>query len=702
MPFSPQPPDVVPLGGREARLLRESEERFRALVLASSEVVYRMSPDWKEMRQLRGHDFIPETETPTTDWLDTYIHPDDQPTVLAAIDAAIRTRSMFQLEHRVRRVDGSLGWTFSRAVPMLGADGQVVEWIGMASDVTERRRADEALRESEARQAFLLALSDRLLGQDDPLTIMRTAAEMLARHLGLARVRYFVVRDDDLIEVVAAYSDGRLPGPEEGHRLRLSEVPRSLGEPQRAGQQAFANDIVLEPDASPGAIAAWGGVRAASATPLVRDGRLVAILTSAHVEPRAWTELDRTLHREVAARTWDAVQRARAVAALVEANERLREVDARKNQFLAMLAHELRNPLAPMMNALYLLDRKPPGSESAARSRAVLDRQVHHLARLVDDLLDVTRIARGKIQLHPEPLDLREIVRATVEDFRDAVEKAGLVLELEEGPEPVPVQGDRTRLAQLLGNLIGNAQKFTPAGGRVTVSVALDAARNEAVLTVRDTGAGISAPMLSRLFEPFSQADDTLERSRGGLGLGLSLVKSIAELHGGTAAARSDGPTLGAELTVRLPLGTTAHAPARKRALSVSRQPRRVLIIEDNHDAAETLREVLDLLGHQVEVARTGPEGLERAQRFRPDAVLCDIGLPEKNGYEVAHRLRAMAEQHHVLLVALTGYAMPADRVRAREAGFDAHLVKPATPEAIESVLGAAPDGPASRRPVEP
>jgi two-component system CheB/CheR fusion protein len=366
----------------------------------------------------------------------------------------------------------------------------------------------------------------------------------------------------------------------------------------------------------------------------------------------------------------------------------LREADRRKDEFLAMLSHELRNPLAAIRNGLAVLERAPPGGEQARRARAVIDRQGTHLSRLVDDLLDVTRIARGKIELTREPLDLAELVRRAVEDHRAVFAARNVALELPEGGGAVPVLGDATRLAQAVGNVLHNAAKFTPAGGHARVSVAREGERG--VVRVRDDGAGVAPEVAPHLFQPFVQGAPTLDRAAGGLGLGLALVRALVELHGGRASLRSAGAGQGTEVTLEVPLG--GATPRRGLELPPSHAPsRRVLLIEDNVDAAETLRDALALSGHVVEVAHDGPEGVAAARRSAPDVVLCDIGLPGMSGYEVARALRSDPSLGEVLLVALTGYATSDDVAKARAAGFDQHLAKPPRVSDLEALLAAPP-----------
>jgi two-component system CheB/CheR fusion protein len=382
----------------------------------------------------------------------------------------------------------------------------------------------------------------------------------------------------------------------------------------------------------------------------------------------------------------------RALADEREAFHALERSNERKAQFIAMLSHELRNPLAPLRHALWLLDRAPADSEQAANARATLGRQVLHLSRLTDDLLDVTRISRGKVRLQRERVDLVDVVRRAIDDHGALFASRQVALEASLPPAPLWLDADPTRIGQVVGNVLWNAAKFTDPGGRAAVTVRR-AGDGLAEVRVRDDGIGIPADLLADVFEPFVQADRSLDRTRGGLGLGLALVRSLVELHGGTVEALSAGPGQGAEFVVRLPLVPEPPAlslPARPTGRE-SMPRHRVLVVEDNVDAAETLREMLRLWDHDVEVAHDGPRGLERARDFRPDVVLCDIGLPGMDGYEVARALRADPSSASAFLVAVTGYASPEDARRAAGAGFDLHLGKPVPIEVLEEVLATAP-----------
>ncbi len=377
---------------------------------------------------------------------------------------------------------------------------------------------------------------------------------------------------------------------------------------------------------------------------------------------------------------------------LIAANAQLLEADRRKNEFLAVLSHELRNPLAPIKNSLFILKRATPGGEQAQRALAVIDRQATQLSSLVNDLLDVTRITRNKIRLQKERLDLNQLVQRAVEDNRSFFERNEVHLSCDLAPAPVLVNADATRVAQMVGNLLQNAAKFTSREGRAHVSVATEA--GQAVISVVDNGVGMAPDTLAHLFQPFMQADQSLDRSKGGLGLGLALIKGLVEMHGGSIQAKSDGLGKGAALVVRLPLDTGAAPEKPAARASGPRVCRRVLVIEDNLDVAESLREALELGEHQVEVAYSGPDGVERARSFRPDVVLCDIGLPGMDGYDVARAVRQDPALQSTLLVALSGYALPEDLERAAQAGFHHHLAKPPSIDMLERVLAELPETP--------
>ena len=366
------------------------------------------------------------------------------------------------------------------------------------------------------------------------------------------------------------------------------------------------------------------------------------------------------------------------------AEEALRAADRAKDQFLAMLGHELRNPLGSIAGAVNVLDIVGNADETAERARAVIGRQVQHLSRLVDDLLDVSRVTTGKVVLDRRPLALAELVADVLSGWRAAgrLDRHDVSAHV----SPIWVDADETRLQQVVSNLLGNALKYTPASGGVAVRVAADG--DSALLEVADTGIGIPPELLERLFDPFVQGERALDRAQGGLGLGLTLVKALVELHGGTVQARSPGRGQGSALTVRLRRIAAPAVPGAP-ALPGGPAPRRcrVLVVEDHDDAREMLRVLLTLAGHEVDEAADGPTGLDLALTVRPDVALIDVGLPGLDGYEVARRIRRGAGGTSILLVAVTGYGQAEDRQRALDAGFDAHLTKPISPEQLVSVM---------------
>lgn len=366
-----------------------------------------------------------------------------------------------------------------------------------------------------------------------------------------------------------------------------------------------------------------------------------------------------------------------------------KEADRRKDQWISMLAHELRGPLSPVSSAVQVLFLKGAADPEVEHARDVIARQTRHLAQIVDDLLEVTRLFRGQLQLRKERLDLARLVKTAVEDHRLALEGAGLTLSLEIPQTPLWVTGDVTRLSQVIGNLLDNAMKFRNGGSSVKVEVRADLGHAQAVLVVRDRGVGIEPQLLPVLFDVFAQADRSLHRTGGGLGLGLSLVRGLVQLHGGEVRAASAGPGQGAEFTVLLPLEKEPAALSGQAATpSPSRRPLRILVVEDNRDAADSLQVLLTLLGHEVRVAYTGPEGISAAIAWAPEVILSDIGLPGLDGYGVASELRRNPATANARLIAITGYGSEEDRRRALQSGFDYHLTKPADPAELERLLG--------------
>jgi PAS domain S-box-containing protein len=406
--------------------------------------------------------------------------------------------------------------------------------------------------------------------------------------------------------------------------------------------------------------------------------------------------LDQVLHQVDSDKL---AQTEEAMRDLQRRTDELAGAERRKDQFLAMLAHELRNPLAPIRNAVELMRQVETGDPSFQPSREMVERQVKHLARLVDDLLDVSRINQGSIRLRKEGVDLGTVIQRAVEATRPLIDTRGHELQLDLPTDPVRLEADPTRLEQVIANLLNNAAKYTMPGGLIQIRAAQEG--NEAVVRVRDNGIGVPPDVLDRVFEPFVQSEGSLARSEGGLGIGLTLVRSLVEMHGGRVEAHSPGLGQGSEFVVRLP----ARVPAEKPAVSATfpgmpampemppmdtpfhARGLRVLVVEDNVDAAESLAALLRLWGHDVRVVHDGLVAIDEARRQHPEVVLLDIGLPGLDGYEVAKRLRQDAELDGALLVAMTGYGQPDDRRRSREAGIHHHFVKPVEPFVLRTLL---------------
>ena len=499
------------------RALRESEGRLRALVAASSYALYRMSPDWSQMLALDGQGFMHDTTSPSGGWLADYLHPDDQAHVMVEIRRSIAEKRTFELEHRVRRVDGTLGWTLSRAVPLLDAQGNITEWFGTASDVSARKEAEEALRASE---------------------------------------------------------------------------------------------------------------------------------------------------------------------------EHLREADRRKDEFIAMLAHELRNPLAPIRTGLELIRLAGSTPGAVEQVRTMMERQVTHMVRLIDDLLDVSRITSGKIQLRREPTLLSSLINSAIDAHHGAMTAKELQLTVDLPETPHTLNVDPTRFVQVISNLLHNATKFTDPGGSVHVSARSTMSDagvpGELMLSVRDSGIGIPATFLPRVFDLFTQGDRG--SSQPGLGIGLALARRLVEMHGGHIEVRSEGPGQGSEFIIRLSAGTGSpkeEAPDAARGHAVAC---RVLVIDDNRDAAAMTAMLVEELGGECRTAYDGEAGLREVLNHRPDVVFLDIGMPGVDGYETCRRIRS-ASGDEVVIVALTGFGQEQDKEQAVRAGFSAHLTKPADPAALAHLL---------------
>ncbi|HEX7237069.1 MAG TPA: PAS domain-containing protein [Gammaproteobacteria bacterium] len=574
-----------------------------------------------------GHD-----EPATRDALLEHVHPADRTRVeRAVLDATSPggTRR-YTVEFRVVRDDGDIRWISSAGFGVFDGD-RLVRLVGTARDVTERRRVEAALRESEQRFATLAEGSPVLLWVNGP-----AGNEFVNR-----AYREFVGVDSD--EEISGNDWSRFVHP--GDRADYFN----------AYQRAFAVE---------GQFTAEFRFRR-------RDGEY------------RWMRSDAT------PRFGDDGELVGYVGATVDITERrsaedaLRLADRQKDEFLAMLAHELRNPLAPIRNASEVLALRYAGDPEAAVPIAMLRRQSEHLARLLDDLLDVTRIAQGRVALKQQPLEIGTIVAQAIETVGPLAQQKSQLVRLERDETPLYVSGDRARLVQSLTNVLQNSVKFTQQGGEIVVGVR--DAGPDLELTVRDNGAGIAPDLVPRVFELFVQSERTPDRSQGGLGIGLSVVKRLVEMHGGAVRVTSAGEGRGTTVTIRLPRIEPPQIVVRP--AHAASAARRVLVVDDSADAADSLAMLLELEGHDVSTAYTAAAALDKAERLQPDVAFIDIGLPQMDGYEVARRLRASERCRAIRLVALTGYGQPDDRDEARRAGFDHHLVKPADLESVDAIL---------------
>ncbi|HWS61162.1 MAG TPA: PAS domain S-box protein [Steroidobacteraceae bacterium] len=588
--------------------------------------------------------------------------------------------------------------------PVRDSRGVIIGASKVARDVSERKRAEHAVLESER----------RLATQADALAKLNELSTRLWRSGSL---------NEGLDEILAAVID--LLGADKGNiqlldaeGSKLSIVAQRGFEPDfleffgevsatddspcsralRSGQRILIENVETDgPDAPFRAVARAAGYRSMISTPLTRaDGAPLGMVSSHFrlVHRPSEQELRRLdLYLRQAS---DFIQRCRLEQELQQSEEALRDADRRKDEFLALLAHELRNPLAPIRYTLAANRKTGRTPEQRKRAEEIIERQVTHMSRLLDDLLDVSRITRSTLELKMNPTELTLVVGSAIETARPILDTKHHSLSVELPKQAVRLEADAIRLAQVFSNLLINAAKYTDPGGHIQLRAAREG--NEIVVAVRDDGIGISADMMPRLFEMFSQAQAALGRAEGGLGIGLSLVRGLVTLHGGSVEAHSDGPGRGSEFIVRLPARTPAEEPADievEADAPVAGAGMKILVVDDNRDAADACAALLELSGHHVQTAYTGRRALELAETFRPHVLLLDIGLPDLDGYQLAAKVRATPWGRGIALIAATGWGQEEDRRRAFDAGFDHHLTKPIAAETVESLLQ-------SLRPLEP
>jgi PAS domain S-box-containing protein len=669
--------------------LRESEVRFRQLADAMPQIVWTARPDGEiDYLNHRWTEFTGLPVTVGNDGWGGILHPDDARLAGERWMACVQSGDPFEMETRLLdRRQQSYRWHLIRTVAVRDESGKVARWFGTSTEIHEQKRAAESSQ-------YLAEASAALASVVDYESTLQKVANLAVPYFADWSAVDVAEDDGSLRRLAVAHQDADKVALV--HEL-MREYPPDLESADgafavlRTGKPELISDITDEllvqaaKDDRHLRLIRSLGLKSYICVPLLVSGNPFGVLTFATAESgRKYTESDLALAVDLAHRAAVAVENTQLYQAL-------RETDRRKDEFLATLAHELRNPLAPIRNSLQILKMPRLDAETVARSRDMMERQVQHLVRLVDDLLDVSRVMRGKIELRRECVELASIVAGAVETVQPLIDAQDHQLLVRLPSESVPIDADPVRLAQVVGNLLTNAAKYTEPGGRIELTAQRDG--GVAVLRIRDNGIGIAPDMLPRIFELFVQAAHGTTRTQGGLGIGLTLVKNLVEMHDGTVEARSEGLGKGSEFVVRLPISAQPRAEDHEREVGrrglqpLSPSGYRLLIVDDNQDAANSLAALLRLQGHEVRVAFSGIAALEIAKTYAPDLVFLDIGMPSMDGYEVARQLRQQPGLEDSILVALTGWGQREDRRRTAEAGFNHHLVKPPDPNTVANVL---------------
>jgi PAS domain S-box-containing protein len=599
------------------------------------------------------------------------LHPDDLPKQAEVVRRALETGKYFTEFRVIWPEDGSVHWLEARANVFKDGQDKPVRIMGVNMDVTERKRTEERLR-------LLWEAAAVMLSSAEPDAMLRELFANIGPHFGLdTYFNYLANETGDALRLVSYIG---IPDEAAKQITRLEFGQAICGTVAVQRQPIVATHIQQSDDPKAEFVKSFG-IRAYVCHPLQVNKNLLGTLSFAsrsrdQLEPDA-LEFLQTICQYVAV----AYERLRLV-------RELRQADRKKDEFLATLAHELRNPLAPLRNALELLRRSEADDDVSEQARSMMGRQLDQMVRLIDDLLDMSRISQGKVQLRKERVELKAVVHSAVEAVQPLIQAQAHELTVTLPSQPIYLDADATRLAQVISNLLNNAAKYTEKSGHIWLSA--EPQRNAAVISVRDTGIGIAAEHLPHVFEMFSQVAPALERSQGGLGIGLSLVRRLVEMHGGTVEAQSGGIGKGSEFIVRLSVVETQVQPGERAAQGEKHQSgpkRRILVVDDNRDAADSMAMMLSMTGHETRTAYDGLEAVQAAAGFQPDVVLLDIGLPKMNGYEAARHIRQQTWGKGMALFALTGWGQEEDKRRALEAGFDHHLTKPVEATFLEKLL---------------
>ena len=665
--------------------LRSSEAFNRSIIESSPDCIKVLDLDGNLLSMESGQELLGiEDISPylNKSWIEFW-HGDDRRAARAAFDAAL-AGGAGNFVGFFRTLRGEPKWWDVAISPILDAAGRPASLLAVSRDVTDRKR-------EELNLAFIASVNRDLAQFAGVDEMIRTVGAKIGAYLDLSLCA-FVEIDEAAHEAVIFHDWHRddVPGLVGAHRL-TDFVEEDFIRAARAGEMIVVRDTAADPRTTPEKFAAFQ-IASFLCAPLIRDGQWRFALCLYHSAAYDWREDEIELARELTARIWAQLERLRAERKLHEQAEALADLHRRKDEFLAMLSHELRSPLAPISNAIQLLGLDTDERPVQKQARTVIERQVGQLTRLVDDLMEVSRITTGRVHLRKELVAIAGIVERAVETAYPMIEHRRHKLAVTVPPGPIWLDADAGRLEQVVVNLLTNAAKYTEVGGHIWLTVERSCPGGdrpeECVLRVRDTGVGIAPGLLPRIFDLFTQAERSLARSQGGLGIGLALVQRLVEMHGGTVEVVS---TLGrgSEFIARLPV--VAALPQKISPYTVtavaSRPALRVLVVDDNEDSAESLAMLLEASGQTVRTAYDGPNALETLLDYRPEVVMLDIGLPGIDGYEVAKRIRMQPAHQGAVLVALTGYGQESDRQLSRDAGFDHHLVKPADFAQLERIL---------------